>query len=112
MQAIRGDVAAEDFALRAHGAGLDLFLYVGDPVSIADAVATRDAMKAAHEQGQIATESLREVEKRIASLLSRMGQYPVEELPAELFATHARLAESLSHNQAFAPFHFEPKGFD
>lgn len=112
MNAIRGDVRGDDFATRAHGAGLDLFLFVGDPVSIRDAALTRDALKAAHEAGKVTTESLREVERRITAVLSRLIQYPVVELPAELFSVHARLADSLATNEAFAPFHFEPKGFD
>ena len=112
MQAIRDDVSSADFATRAHQAGLDLFLFVGDPVSIADAVATRDALKATHAAGQISTESLLEVETRVNTLVARLGQYPVVELPAEVFAQHARIAESLTKNAPFGDFHFEPKGFD
>jgi beta-N-acetylhexosaminidase len=112
MQAIRDDVSSADFATRAHQAGLDLFLFVGDPVSIKDAISTRDALKVTHAAGHISTESLLEVEGRVNAFVATLGQYPVVELSADTFAEHARLAESLTHNAPFSPFHFEPKGFD
>ena len=112
MQAIRSDVAGSEFALQAHQAGLDLFLFVGDRVSIKDAIATRDSLRAAHVDGRISTESILDVERRLSSFLTRLPQYPVVEMPAESLAAHARLADSLNLNAPFAPFHFEPKGFD
>lgn len=112
MQAIRSDVSSSDFSLQAHQAGLDLFLFVGDPVSISDAIATRESLRSAHADGRVATESLVDVERRVASFLSRLPQYPVVEISAEALAAHARLADSLTQNAPFSPFHFEPKGFD
>lgn len=112
MKAIRDDVLKEDFPSRAHAAGLDLFLMVGDPVSIKDALSLRDSLRSAIDRGGISEESARATQQRLESFLALIPQYEVHALSPEQQATHAALADSLSKNLPFAPFHFQPKGFD
>jgi beta-N-acetylhexosaminidase len=112
MKAIRDDVLKPDFPRRAQEAGLDLFLMVGDPVSIRDAISVRDALRSSIEQGDLPRQAALDTQQRIEAFLSALPQYGVSQLSAEQLASHAALASTLSQNLPFEPFSFAPKGFD
>jgi beta-N-acetylhexosaminidase len=112
MQAIRSEVSTSSFAERAHEAGIDLFLMVGDPVSIRDAVACRDSLRLGLVSGNLSESSLRQSETRIANVLSALGNYDVEALPADTILAHLALSERLIGNSEWEEFEIDLKGFD
>ncbi len=112
MQAIRGEVFQSSFAARAHDAGIDLFLMVGDPVSICDAVACRESLQHGFVSGVLSEGSLQESEARIVSLLAGLGNYGVGALSTEVLSSHLELSERLAGNCEWGEFEIDLKGFD
>lgn len=112
MRGIHGAVTGGSFPVLAHQAGLDLFLVVGDTVSMVDALTLRDQYVAAVSRGTLAIESVLDTERRIQRFLETLPQHGVHELPAEAFARHAVLAQSLASNAPWSSFVFHPVGFE
>lgn len=112
MKAIHKDVQHEMFAERAHNAGIDLFLMVGDTVSISDAVAVRNEFVAAQAASRIDELSLHSVQARLTHFLDALPQYPVHEINAGALSRHAALASELSQHAPWSQFQFNPVGFE
>jgi beta-N-acetylhexosaminidase len=112
MQAIHGELSADSFAARAHSAGIDLLLVVGDPVQIADAVRMRDSLAESVKREEVLEGSLQAVQERLESLLTVLPHYTVEALSDSQLSRHAALADDLSKQAEWAEFHFEPEGFE
>jgi beta-N-acetylhexosaminidase len=112
MKGIHGVVTGGAFPILAHRAGLDLFLMVGDTVSITDALELRDQFSDALIKGEIDGMSAQETERRIGQFLATLPQHTVSELPAETLARHAALAHTLAANAPWSSFRFDPVGFD
>lgn len=111
MKAIHDTLSSGSFAERAHAAGIDLFLMVGDTVSITDAVAIRDEW--ARSQSLLsAHSSLRDAQQRLEAFLSSLPQYAVTELDQKTLDIHHALAATLATNAAWSTFDFNPVGFD
>ena len=111
MKAILESLSSGSFAERAHAAGIDLLLMVGDTVSINDALAIRDEWA---RSGSLSTErdSLNEVQVRLEAFLSALPQYPVTALDQKTLDAHHALAAELATNSAWSTFDFNPVGFD
>ncbi len=111
MKAIHESLSSGSFAERAHAAGIDLFLMVGDTVSIKDALAIRDEWKRSRS---LSTErqSLGEVQARLEAFLSSLPQYSVTPLDQKTLDAHQALAAELATNSAWSTFDFNPVGFD
>jgi beta-N-acetylhexosaminidase len=111
MKAIHDTLSSGSFAERAHAAGIDLLLMVGDTVSIRDAVAIREEWE---RSGALATErdSLCDTQKRLEVFLSSLPQYSVSELDQKTLDAHHALAATLAKNTAWSTFDFNPIGFD
>lgn len=108
-----GDVlAARAASVRAHEAGIDLMLMVGDSVSLADAAAAKDTLAdyaAGASSAQMA--ELERAQRRIEALLAILGQHACRRLSSAVLAAHAKLAQALSLNSQWAKFDFNPVGF-
>ncbi len=111
MQGIHGTVTSGTFSVQAHRAGLDLFLVVGDTVSIGDGISLRDEFVKALKSGEIELASVRATERRISRFLESLPQQVVRQLPAETLLQHANLAQKLSGNAPWSRFVFDPVGF-
>ena len=111
MKAIHDTLSSGSFAERAHAAGIDLFLMVGDTVSIQDAVVIRDEWE---RSGTLIAEreSLIEVQRRLEAFLSSLPQYAVSGLDQKTLDSHHTLAAALATNAAWFTFDFNPIGFD
>jgi beta-N-acetylhexosaminidase len=112
MKGIHGTVTSGSFTTQAHRAGLDLFLVVGDTVSLSDALTLRDEFMSALERGEVDLTSVLAVEQRVAQFLAILPQHHVREIPAETLARHANLATKLATNAPWSRFQFDPVGFD
>ncbi len=113
MKAIHEALSLGSFGMRAHTAGIDLLLMVGDTVSITDAVRLRDEWsRELNALGEQATKSLQEVEQRLSAFLSRLPQYGVTELETRTLSEHAAVAAELAKNAPWGTFQFNPIGFD
>ena len=111
MKAIHESLSSGTFAERAHTAGIDLFLMVGDTVSIQDAVVIREEW-ARSGALSAADHSLREVQGRLEAFLASLPQYPVSEISQKTLEVHQALAAELATNTAWSSFDFNPVGFD
>lgn len=112
MHGIHSVVTGGTFPVRAHRAGLDIFLVAGDTVSIADAVRMRDEYAAAISQGEVDQASARSTSERLTQFLSTLPQHAVRELSPEILARHAALARNLASNAPWSCFKFQPVGFE
>lgn len=112
MKGIHGVVMGGAFPVLAHRAGLDLFLVVGDTVSIGDALQLRDQLTQALRGGELDKAGVLETEHRIEQFLATLPQHPVREIPAETLARHAALAQTLAAHAPWSSFAFNPVGFD
>jgi beta-N-acetylhexosaminidase len=113
MKAIHEAISLGSFGMRAHTAGIDLLLMVGDTVSIADAVQVRDEWSRELDSlGGETLASLQNVEQRLSSFLATLPQYAVTELDAKTLSEHAALAAELAKNAPWGTFQFNPVGFD
>jgi beta-N-acetylhexosaminidase len=112
MSAINSTVKSDEFAVKAHRAGLDLFLFVGDNVSIADAITLRDRLAVAVNNSELTAESLLQSESRIKKFLSTLPQNQIAQLNETALAKHSHLAKQLRENAPWSEFNFAPKGFD
>jgi beta-N-acetylhexosaminidase len=112
MHGIHSVVTGGTFPVRAHRAGLDLFLVAGDTVSIADAVRMRDEYAAAISQGDVDQVSARSTSERLTQFLDTLPQHAVRELAPEILARHAALARNLASNAPWSRFTFQPVGFE
>lgn len=99
------------FVQCADAAQLDLFLFVGDTVTLHDALAVYEALQRYSSQNDSSHTSLDLSEQRIKRLLAGMAQYDVTPLSETTLEAHARLAETLSQNPPWEEFNFEPEGF-
>lgn len=101
----------ELFVQYADTAQLDIFLFVGDNVTLLDALDVYEALQrcAARTDGELTALDLSE--ERIQRLVAGLPQYEVTSLAAATCEAHARLAATLSHNPPWEEFHFEPEGF-
>jgi beta-glucosidase-like glycosyl hydrolase len=111
MKAILESLSSGSFAERAHAAGIDLFLMVGDTVSIKDALAIRDEW-AGSGSLSVERESLGQVQARLEAFLCSLPQYPVTALDQKTLDSHQALAAELATNSAWSTFDFNPVGFD
>lgn len=113
MKAIHDSLSQGSFAMRAHDAGIDLLLMVGDTVSIADAVALRNEWsRELQSASEAATGSLKETENRLAQFVQTVPQHQVTELDQQTLAAHAKLAADLAAKSPWSTFQFNPVGFD
>jgi beta-N-acetylhexosaminidase len=112
MKGIHSIVTGGSFPVLAHRAGLDLFLVVGDTVSIGDALKLRDQLARALREGELDTASVLETEHRIVQFLATLPQHAVREIPAETLARHAALAQTFAAHAPWSSFAFNPVGFD
>ena len=112
MHGIHSVVTGGTFPVRAHRAGLDLFLVAGDTVSIADAVRMRDEYAAAISQGEVDQASARITSQRIVQFIETLPQPTVREVEPEVLTRHAALAQQLSENAPWSSFKFKPVGFE
>lgn len=112
MKGIHGTVTSGTFAVQAHRAGLDLFLVVGDTVSLHDALSLRNEFAKAIERDEIDRTSVLTVEQRINRFIEVLPQHPVHALSSETLLQHANLAQRLSGNAPWSRFVFDPVGFD
>jgi beta-N-acetylhexosaminidase len=112
MKGIHGALASGTFAAQAHRAGLDLFLVVGDTVSLHDALALRNEFMKAIERGEIELASMRATAQRISTFLEALPQHQVHELSSDTLLGHAALAQRLAGNAPWSRFVFDPVGFD
>jgi beta-N-acetylhexosaminidase len=112
MKGIHDTLISGAFTVQAHRAGLDLFLVVGDTVSIADALSLRDEFAKALEDGEIELNTVLTTEQRIRRFLDALPQHHVRELPPETLLRHAALAQRLAGNAPWSRFVFDPVGFD
>jgi beta-glucosidase-like glycosyl hydrolase len=112
MRGIQDAVNSDQFGIKAHTAGLDLFLFVGDTVSISDAIKLRNRIESAVLSNELDSASLFETERRIKSFLSTLPQNKVKAIEADVLARHSALAKKLKENAPWSEFKFEPAGFD
>jgi len=108
MAAVRGDLAASSFSVRAHNAGIDLLLMVGDSVSLGDALRCRDDLVSC----ECDQESLMESQVRIELLLEKLPMHQVVELGSEVFERHEVLRASLGSNREWEKFELVLPGFE
>jgi beta-N-acetylhexosaminidase len=111
MKAIHESLSSGSFAERAHAAGIDLFLMVGDTVSIKDALTIREEWERSASLS-MERDSLGEVQARLEAFLSSLPQYSVMELDQKTLNAHQALAAELATNSAWSTFDFNPVGFD
>jgi beta-N-acetylhexosaminidase len=102
---------ADLFVQCADAAQLDIFLFVGDTVTLHDALAVYEALQRYTMQSDSALSSCRVSEERITRLLADALQYEVVRLPDTVFEAHAHLATVLGQNPPWEAFNFEPEGF-
>jgi len=112
MKAICDDVRACAFATRAHQAGIDLFLMVGDTVSLRDAIVVRDELRAAISDARVDQASMVAVQERLTRFVANLPQHSVSELDSATLARHAAVAKDLAANAPWSDFQFNPVGFD
>jgi len=112
MRGIHGVVTAGSFPVRAHLAGLDLFLVAGDTVSIGDALTLRSQLMQALASEEIDLASELATEQRIEAFLGSLAQHEVKQLSPETLARHATLASQLAANAPWSKFQFHPAGFE
>jgi beta-N-acetylhexosaminidase len=112
MNAIKNIVDSEEFSILATKAGVDLLLYVGDPVSIGDAIRCNKQLSVALERDEALLKSEMESEQRICALLESVSHYSVSQLPTEILEKHASLASSLSSHKEWEEFTFHVPGYD
>jgi len=112
MRGIQDAVNSDQFGIKAHTAGLDLFLFVGDTVSISDAIHLRNRIENAVLSSELNSTSLFETEQRIKSFLSTLPQNKVKEVEPDILARHGALAKKLKENAPWSDFNFERVGFD
>jgi beta-N-acetylhexosaminidase len=112
MNAIKKTVDSDDFGILASKAGVDLLLYVGDPVSIGDAIRCKRQMSVAIEKEESLFEKEVESEQRIRTLLDMAPHYPVFQLSKELLDRNASLASSLNTHREWEEFTLHIPGYD
>jgi beta-N-acetylhexosaminidase len=112
MKGIFDVVMSGSFASRAHHAGLDLFLMVGDTVSLTDACIVRDEFQRALDAGIVEPQGMLITQHRIEKFLVNLPQHPVCEIDRAILAKHAELAATLAKNAPFSDFLFSPRGFE
>jgi hypothetical protein len=112
MKGIYDVVTSGQFCLKAHRAGLDIFLMVGDAVSIADALTLRDQLARDYEDNSLTEASLLESQDRILKLLSKLATHTPRELDQSELTQHAALASQLARNAPWSSFKFNPAGFE
>jgi beta-N-acetylhexosaminidase len=112
MRGIQDAVNSDQFGIKAHTAGLDLFLFVGDTVSISDAIKLRNRIESAVLSNELDSSSLFETERRIKYFLSTLPQNKAKTIEADVLARHSVLAKKLKENAPWSEFKFEPAGFD
>jgi len=111
MSGIKDQVAGEAFGVKAHNAGLDLFLFVGDNVSIDDAVLARDRLSNAEAAGHLDRSSLLKVQTRVGSFIDLLPRNEPIIIAAEDLRRHSELARKLKENAPWSDFKFSPEGF-
>lgn len=112
MKAIVDDLRSHTFARRAHEAGLDVFLVVGDVVSIEDALLLRDELRHGLQSGAFSDASMQGAIARIATLLQSITVNRVELLSEETLKRHQLLSEEISRRNSVEAFDFSPQGFE
>jgi beta-N-acetylhexosaminidase len=112
MQGIHGAVRSGSFPALGHKAGLDLFLVVGDTVSIADACSLRNQFADALSQGELDVRSVLATEERIGRFLASLAQPQVSKLSTDILAKNSALANTLAANAPWSSFRFNPVGFE
>jgi beta-N-acetylhexosaminidase len=111
MKGISSRVSPQDLGVQAHEAGIDLFLMVGDTVSMRDALTARAALSRYATTTPAAMESLRDTEQRLSRFLADLPQHRCEALSERSLSAHAKLADELGKNAQWAHFSFDPVGF-
>jgi len=111
MKGIQAHVSLEDLGRKAHQAGIDLFLMVGDSVSVADALTVRASLETMLSEDPSRQVKLWEAQERVENLLKSLPQHVCTRMPEPSLLKHARLAETLGKNAQWASFEFNPLGF-
>lgn len=111
MKAIHASLSSGSFAEVADAAGIDLFLMVGDSVSISDAIAIRDEWRRSITTSARPGKDLLATQNRLENFMNSLPTYPVTELPHDVWAAHQRVAVELSQNAPWSAFVFDPSGF-
>lgn len=112
MNAIKASVDSNEFGILATLAGVDLLLYVGDPVSMSDAARCNKELLAAVQRDEALLEKELESEHRIRTLLETVPNYTVSQLSKDLLDKHSALASSLSDHKEWEEFILNIPGYD
>ena len=112
MNAIKTTVESDEFSNLATKAGVDLLLYVGDPVSISDAIRCNRQLSIGLERDESLLERELESEQRIQSVLDVIPHYPVFQLSKEILEKNTSLAYSLSNYKEWEEFKLHIPGYD
>lgn len=111
MKGVAGAATSDQLGVKAHRAGIDLLLMVGDTVTLDDALVVKKSLESYGDSESEHHRSLQTVEKRLRDFLSRLPQYPCGALSEQSLASHGRLAAQLGKNSQWAHFNFNPVGF-
>ena len=111
MKAIHASLSSGSFATLADSAGIDLFLMVGDSVSIGDAIAIRDEWRSSFTSSREISDQLLTTQQRLYNFINSLPSHPVVELSDAVWSEHKRLADELSENAPWSAFVFDPSGF-
>jgi beta-N-acetylhexosaminidase len=112
MKAIVDDLRSHTFASRAHMAGLDVFLVVGDVVSIEDALLLRDELRHGIQSRSLTEASMQGSIARISTLLQSIKVNRMEPLCEETLKRHQLLSDEIFRQNSESTFNFSPKGFE
>ena len=112
MMAIKGEVDGGSFAERATNAELDLLLYVGDPVSIGDALRCKEELTTLMNSSQEHRDKEIRCERRIASLLEKLPCYEVSALEDATLNRHQALCAALPQQAEWSDFVLDIPGYD
>jgi len=93
-------------------ANLDIFLMVGDTVTMADSRRLKAEIESHLKDGHINEHEFRESQNRIQSLLSTLTDHLPYTLSKEIFASHHALAQSLVDSQPWTGFELVAPGFE
>lgn len=111
MAAISDRLQGGSLTAAGLAASLDLFMLVGDSVSMRDAQKLAQEMQACVANSTVEPQAITDSLARIAHLLSEAKQFEVQALPDTQFATHQSLAQRLDPSNEWTQFQYIPKGF-
>ncbi|MBX7144374.1 MAG: beta-N-acetylhexosaminidase [Oligoflexia bacterium] len=112
MKAISDKVQENSLSIAGMRATLDVFAFVGDSVSLQDALNTAQEMQSAVRLHKVEEQEFFDSISRIEVLLSGLNSYPVQALDSSVFERHAALAKRLDPLSEWTKFQYIPAGFD